>query len=210
MDMQPSPTARTRVELVDVARGLALVAMAIYHFVWDLDFFGYIDPGTSITGGWRIFARCIAISFLFIVGVSLYLANTQGFRRKSYIRRLAMIVAAALAITMATLLATPDAFIFFGILHHIALASVLGLAFLRLPVVLMIASVSSSGTSAASASDNSGACDIKGNISKGGERIYHVPGQKWYSRTKITTSKGERWFCSEQEARAAGWRRAKQ
>jgi len=81
MDMQPSPTARTRIELVDVARGLALVAMAIYHFVWDLDFFGYIDPGTSITGGWRIFARCIAISFLFIVGVSLHLANRQGFRR---------------------------------------------------------------------------------------------------------------------------------
>ncbi|TDR34845.1 thermonuclease family protein [Aquamicrobium defluvii] len=74
----------------------------------------------------------------------------------------------------------------------------------------MVPLVSSSGTSAASASDNSGACDIKGNISKGGERIYHVPGQKWYSRTKITTSKGERWFCSEQEARAAGWRRAKQ
>src|SRR5690606_25423017 len=140
MDMQPSPTARTRIELVDVARGLALVAMAIYHFVWDLDYFGYIDPGTSSTGGWRIFARCIAISFLFIVGVSLYLANRQGFRSKAYMRRLAMILAAALVITVATLLATPDAFIFFGILHHIALASVLGLAFLRLPVVLLSAS----------------------------------------------------------------------
>lgn len=139
MDMQPSPTARTRVELVDVARGLALVAMAIYHFVWDLDFFGYIDPGTSITGGWRIFARCIAISFLFIVGVSLHLANRQGFRRQSYIRRLAMILAAAVAITVSTLLATPDAFIFFGILHHIALASLLGLAFLSLPAVVVVA-----------------------------------------------------------------------
>lgn len=68
----------------------------------------------------------------------------------------------------------------------------------------------SSSSSAAAASENSGACDIKGNISRKGERIYHVPGQKWYSRTKITTSKGERWFCSEQEARAAGWRRSRQ
>lgn len=54
----------------------------------------------------------------------------------------------------------------------------------------------------------SGACNVKGNISRKGERIYHVPGQKYYDRTKISESKGERWFCSEDEARAAGWRRA--
>lgn len=52
-------------------------------------------------------------------------------------------------------------------------------------------------------------CRIKGNISyQTGERIYHVPGGRWYTRTKINESKGERWFCSEEEARAAGWRRA--
>lgn len=55
----------------------------------------------------------------------------------------------------------------------------------------------------------SGDCRIKGNISyQTGKRIYHVPGGRWYSRTKINESKGERWFCSEAEARAAGWRRA--
>jgi endonuclease YncB( thermonuclease family) len=53
------------------------------------------------------------------------------------------------------------------------------------------------------------ACAIKGNISSKGERIYHVPGQKYYDRTKISQSKGERWFCSEDEARAAGWRAAR-
>ena len=42
-----------------------------------------------------------------------------------------------------------------------------------------------------------------------GERIYHVPGQENYGRTRISTSKGERWFCSEADARAAGWRRAR-
>ncbi|WP_442417497.1 sunset domain-containing protein [Pelagimonas varians] len=40
-------------------------------------------------------------------------------------------------------------------------------------------------------------------------RIYHLPGTKWYSRTKINEYKGERWFCSEAEAKIAGWRRAK-
>lgn len=52
-------------------------------------------------------------------------------------------------------------------------------------------------------------CAIKGNLSSSGERIYHVPGQHDYDRTRISPRKGERWFCSEAEARAAGWRRAR-
>ena len=54
-----------------------------------------------------------------------------------------------------------------------------------------------------------GNCRIKGNISRSGERIYHVPGAQHYERTRISTAKGERWFCSQREARAAGWRKAK-
>jgi hypothetical protein len=53
-------------------------------------------------------------------------------------------------------------------------------------------------------------CSIKGNISiDSGERIYHVPGQKYYGPTKIDPEFGERWFCSEGEARAAGWRKSR-
>ena len=52
-------------------------------------------------------------------------------------------------------------------------------------------------------------CRIKGNISRSGERIFHVPGQDYYAKTQITVSKGERWFCTEAEARAAGWRKAR-
>ncbi|MYG26981.1 MAG: thermonuclease family protein [Boseongicola sp. SB0677_bin_26] len=52
-------------------------------------------------------------------------------------------------------------------------------------------------------------CAIKGNVSSSGERIYHVPGQSRYDATRISEAKGERWFCSEAEARAAGWRRAR-
>ncbi len=52
-------------------------------------------------------------------------------------------------------------------------------------------------------------CLIKGNIPRSGERIYHVPGGAYYSRTKISTTKGERWFCTEEEALAAGWRKSK-
>jgi micrococcal nuclease len=53
------------------------------------------------------------------------------------------------------------------------------------------------------------ACTIKGNIAQGsGERIYHVPGCTYYDRTVIAVADGERWFCSEEEAVAAGWRKA--
>lgn len=51
-------------------------------------------------------------------------------------------------------------------------------------------------------------CPIKGNINSKKERIYHVPGQRDYDKTIIDESKGERWFCTAEEARAAGWRAA--
>lgn len=52
-------------------------------------------------------------------------------------------------------------------------------------------------------------CLIKGNIASDGEKIYHVPGGAFYDVTKISESKGERWFCTESEAQAAGWRPSK-
>jgi endonuclease YncB( thermonuclease family) len=53
-----------------------------------------------------------------------------------------------------------------------------------------------------------GDCAIKGNISGSGQ-IYHRPGQRDYDAVRIDERKGERWFCSETEARAAGWRAAR-
>lgn len=49
-------------------------------------------------------------------------------------------------------------------------------------------------------------CDIKGNISSRGEKIYHLPDGRYYDQVKITESKGERWFCSEEDAISLGWR----
>jgi endonuclease YncB( thermonuclease family) len=53
-----------------------------------------------------------------------------------------------------------------------------------------------------------GGCAIKGNISGSGQ-IYHRPGQRDYDAVRIDERKGERWFCTESEARAAGWRAAR-
>lgn len=136
---QPVPKKpASRIEAIDVARGVALVAMAIYHFTWDLEFFGYSDPGMTAQGGWKLFARAIASSFLFLVGVSLVLAHGRGIRWNGFLRRLAMVAAAAAAISVVTYIAVPGGFIFFGILHQIAVASLLGLAFVRLPAAVTL------------------------------------------------------------------------
>ena len=51
-------------------------------------------------------------------------------------------------------------------------------------------------------------CNIKGNISASGDKIYHLPGCGSYTKTQIDEKRGERWFCSEKEAQEAGWRKA--
>ncbi|MEQ8481324.1 MAG: DUF1624 domain-containing protein [Hoeflea sp.] len=134
---EPSAPAG-RIEALDLARGVALFAMATYHFAWDLEFFGYIPAGSTGDGWLRLYARLIAGSFLFLAGVSLALAHGSGLHAKAFVRRLAVIVTAAAAISVATYFATPDSFIFFGILHAIALSSVIGLIFLPLSGVLTV------------------------------------------------------------------------
>ena len=65
------------------------------------------------------------------------------------------------------------------------------------------------GSSVLSVSSNA-SCVIKGNISiDTGEHIYHVPGQYYYASTRISPEYGEQWFCSEADARAAGWRKSR-
>lgn len=53
-----------RIGLLDTARGVALIAMASYHFSWDMEFMGYLAPGTAETGWLKIYARAIATTFL--------------------------------------------------------------------------------------------------------------------------------------------------
>src|SRR5215218_6884610 len=129
-----------RIEAVDAARGAALVAMAIYHFCWDLSFLQLVATPVGSDPAWKWFARAIAGSFLFLVGVSLVLGHGERIRWRPFLTRVAMIAAAAAAVTVVTYFAFPGSYIFFGILHCIALSSVLALPFLRLPWPLVMAS----------------------------------------------------------------------
>ena len=139
MPATPFPLpSRARIDALDLARALALGAMALFHVVFDLELFGLLAPGTTMQPGWRWLAYLTAGSFLFLAGASLWLAHGAAIRWRGFLRRLAMIGAAALVITAGSAIAMPDAFIFFGILHAIAASSLLGLLCLRLPALVLI------------------------------------------------------------------------
>ncbi len=125
--------AGDRLLSVDLARSAALFCMVVFHFMRDLEMFALVPAGTTLSGGWALFARLIAGSFLFLSGVSLVLAHRKGFRADAWVRRIAVIAAAAALVTVGTYIAFPTRFVYFGILHAIAVCSLLGLPFLFAP-----------------------------------------------------------------------------
>tara|TARA_R110002126_G_scaffold255508_1_gene398506 strand:- start:3328 stop:4050 length:723 start_codon:yes stop_codon:yes gene_type:complete len=121
-----------RLLVIDAARGAAIAGVVLFHIVWDLEFTGFIS-GMASHPLWLVFGRSLAGSFMFLAGLSLVLAHGVQFRTQTFFRRLGVIAIAALAITIITLLAFPNAFVYFGILHSIAVASLIGVVFLKLP-----------------------------------------------------------------------------
>ncbi|SEP69130.1 Uncharacterized membrane protein [Devosia sp. YR412] len=129
---------RPRFAVVDIARGVAIIAMAAYHLCWDLSYFRFIAPDVGYDANWVLIARSILAVFMFLVGIGLVLGHGQGIRWRAFWRRWIFVVLGALAITAATYFAFPDSFVYFGVLHAIALFSLLGLAFVRTPLWLAI------------------------------------------------------------------------
>lgn len=124
--------ARPRLESIDALRGVAIAMMFIYHFCYDLSYFGFADFNFYHDPRWIYFRIVIVSSFLLLVGVSLYLATRHGLNRRAFIKRLAWLIAYAAIISVISYIMFRERLIFFGILHFIAVASVVGLLFARL------------------------------------------------------------------------------
>ncbi len=121
-----------RLILIDLLRGLAIAMMFSYHFSFDLDYFGYIHVDFSTEPFWLNYRALIVSLFLCTMGYSLYLAHHTRWRRQAWLKRFGWLVLASVGVSLSSYLMYPKSFIFFGILHFIALASLLGLLFTRL------------------------------------------------------------------------------
>ena len=123
----------SRLAAIDILRGLAILGMIVYHASWDLRENGLISADVVGNPAWRWFSHIVAGSFLALVGVNLVLSTRNGVHWDRYLRRLALIIASAALVSGVTYFWIPDAPVFFGILHLIALGSVLALPFLSAP-----------------------------------------------------------------------------
>lgn len=126
-------TTARRVGVIDTARGVALLAMALYHGSWDLTYLGLADFDLFGDPLWLAARTGILGSFLILSGLSLVLAAEGGIDRRRFLRRFALLVLAAGGVSAVSMVMFPDSPIVFGVLHHMAVASLLGLALLRLP-----------------------------------------------------------------------------
>jgi uncharacterized membrane protein len=120
-----SPTIQNaRIPLIDALRGGAIIAMVAFHFCFDLNYFHIIHQNFYESKFWIVARMMIVSAFLLLVGVSLVLAQSHGF--KHFWRRTAMLGACALLVTLGSFMMFPESYIFFGILHFILVASLLG------------------------------------------------------------------------------------
>lgn len=121
-----------RLHAIDLLRGTAILLMVIYHFCFDLAWFGFANFDFYDGHGWIAFRSVILTLFLGLVGFSLWLAHDKRINWRKVTRRTLLIGACAALISAVTWWQVGDRFIYFGVLHFIVVASLLGLLFRQL------------------------------------------------------------------------------
>ena len=127
-----------RIRTLDFLRSIAIIAMIFYHFVYDLGDFGYVNLITVVNGYWKLFAQSIGCSFLFLSGVSFWVAAKKEINWPNYIKRFVILLSSAILVSIATFIQFGSAFIFFGILHLLAVCSIVALFIYRLPIIIIL------------------------------------------------------------------------
>jgi uncharacterized membrane protein len=120
-----------RVAWIDAWRGLAIVTMIVYHLCFDLNYFGVLHANFSRDPIWLASRTLIVTMFLTLVGISLVLSAQRGPVLRRFAYRQLRIGACALLVSAASYAMFPSTFIFFGILHFIFVASLVGMILLR-------------------------------------------------------------------------------
>lgn len=133
MPPSKSPLSPTpRLQLVDALRGFAVAQMIVFHFIYDLAHFGWIDLVMTRDQPWVAWRTAIVTQFLLLVGVSLVLRTSFKPSTADFWKRWAQIAAAALLVSLGSWLVFGPRFIYFGILHFVAAALLVARPLLRL------------------------------------------------------------------------------
>jgi uncharacterized membrane protein len=119
---RPSATARQRFDRLDALRAVAIVWMALFHFCFDLNYFGFIRQNFYADPFWTLQRSCIVSLFLFCAGLGQAIALEQRQPWPRFWRRWAQVAGCALLVTIGSLWMFPRSYISFGVLHCIALA----------------------------------------------------------------------------------------
>lgn len=127
-----------RVTALDTLRGLAILAMVAYHFCFDLRYFGVTQCDFYHDPLWLNARTLILSSFLLIAGASLVLANRGTASLARFWRHVAIIGACAAAVSVASYALFPASWIWFGVLHAIAVSLVLARPLVRRPALALI------------------------------------------------------------------------
>ena len=114
---------------------MAIVFMVIFHFFYDLNYFKLTTIPLYSSTFWPNFRLLIVNMFLITAGISLALVHKEGIRWHSVKKRVLQLGLASAAISLATYLVLPRTWIYFGVIHFIFVASVVGLLFVKYPKV---------------------------------------------------------------------------
>ena len=118
---------------LDLMRGIAIIMMIAFHFIYDLNTFGFTEI-PLFTHWLGIAWRCLIVFFfLSAVGISLVFAHSKGIQYKKFFRRLVFLGMAALIVSVGTFIMFPDGWVYFGILHLIWVSSLIALLFVNQP-----------------------------------------------------------------------------
>jgi len=127
---QDASASQARYPAIDSLRGTAVVLMIAYHFCFDLNQYQLIQQDFYQAPFWLGARAFIVTLFLLIAGISLSLA-AQNEGGQSRLKRLLKIAACAALVTLGSMLMFPQSYIFFGVLHFILVASLIGQLMLR-------------------------------------------------------------------------------
>ena len=118
-----------RIVGLDVFRGWAIVMMIVFHLAYDLAWFRFVDIHLARDVFWIYFRYVIVTIFMVSVGVSLSLVHSPRIRWDRVRRRMWILGAASVVVTLSTLVQSPNAWVYFGILHLVFVVSLVGLLF---------------------------------------------------------------------------------